>query len=443
MFAQLAEPGRTSQLLFVYGRFIITTYLLVKDVTTIAQTTVSQRPEKKLRRRWLFLLLAWLVIWLISYRLLLPNWPYALRWLILSGFVLGYVLWITWRALPLNIRPGGSELVPTFGWGNQLSLLRGLIIGLLAGFLFSPRPAMPLAWTIALLYTAASIADWFDGYVARKTNHVTELGQRLDMEFDGLGVVVVSLLAIGFGQLPLWFLSVALARYLFVLGIRWRKRAGRPVYEIPPSVHRRIVAGIMMAMMTVVLWPIVPAAMATVAGFVIAIPVLLGFVRDWLFASGRLKNENKRYRQLQRRLYIIMALWLPPLWRLILAMAMVRIMQQASPWYQPLAWTDLLLSWHVPLPDILATVLAVLAVMGTMSVLLGFVGRFGAILLFFPIGFDIATRGLLWDNALALVCALCVALLGSGRFSLWQPEEALFTQRHGEVAVDVGDTSGG
>jgi hypothetical protein len=162
-----------------------------------------------------------------------------------------------------------------------------------------------------------------------------------------------------------------------------------------------------------------------------------------LFASGLLNDKNKSYRQLQHRLYIIMALWLPPLWRLMLAVSMVHIMWQATPWYQPLAWLDLLLSWHVPLANLISTLLAVLAVFGTLSILLGFVGRFGAIILFFPIGFDIATRGLLWDNALALVCALCIALLGSGRFSLWQPEEALFTQRHGEVVIAELDTSGG
>lgn len=387
------------------------------------------------------LALAWMFVWFVCYRLLLPIWPYTLRWLVLSGLVLGYGLWTLWRALPLNVRPGESDLLPTLGWGNQLSLLRGLIIGLLSGFIFSPEPAMPLAWLIALLYTAASIADWLDGYVARRTNHVTELGQRLDMEFDGMGVAVVSLLAIGFGQLPLWFLSVALARYLFVFGLWWRNKIGRPVYDIPPSVHRRIMAGMMMGMMTVVLWPILPATMATVAGFVIAVPILLGFLRDWLFASGHLNDENKRYRQLQHGLYVMMALWLPLVWRLVLTVAMFHIMQQATPWYQPQTWLDLLIGWHVPLATIPATVLAVLAVLGTLSVLFGFIGRLGAILLFFPIGFDIATRGLLWDNGLSLVSALWIALLGSGYFSVWQPEEAVVSRRSGEVESDVVETA--
>ncbi len=375
--------------------------------------------------------------------MLLPVWPNAPRWLFLSGLGLGYGLWILWRSLPLNHRSGESLLLPTLGWGNYLSMLRSLIIGLLAGFLFSPTPGTSLAWLIALLYTVATVADWLDGYVARKTNHVTELGQRLDMEFDAMGVTVISLLAVGYGQLPPWFLSVALARYLFVFTLWLRRRAHRPVFEIPPSSHRRIMAGMMMGMMTVVLWPIVPAAMATIAGFVIAVPVLLGFCRDWLFASGRLQGDNATYRKIQRKLYLIMALWLPPLWRLILTAAMLHMMQQAAPWYRPQAWQELLTSWHVPLPSLLAAALSMTAVIGTLLVLFGFIGRLGAVVLFFPIGFDIATRGLLWDNGVALFSALYIALLGSGHFSLWQPEDAFISQRAGakETTLDAPTAS--
>jgi CDP-diacylglycerol--glycerol-3-phosphate 3-phosphatidyltransferase len=343
-----------------------------------------------------------------------------------------YALCVLWRDLQQNHRPGESILLSTLGLGNHVSMLRGLFIGLLAGFLFAPRPADSLAWLIALLYTAASIADWLDGYIARRTNHSTILGQRLDMEFDGLGVLIVSLLAIGYEQLPIWFLSIALVRYLFVFGLWWRRRTGRPVYDMPPSIHRRIMAGMMMGFMTVVLWPIVPAAMATVAAYIIAIPVLLGFSRDWLFTSGRLQTTNPAYRRLQRALYLLVARGLPFLWRLLLPLTMLQILLVATPWYQPQAWLDLLLSWHVPIPAVLATLLCVTAVLGTILIFFGIAGRLAAITLFFPIGFDITTRGLLWSNALALTCALCIALFGTGRFSMWQPDEKLVTRRSGE-----------
>jgi hypothetical protein len=93
----------------------------------------------------------------------------------------------------------------------------------------------------------------------------------------------------------------------------------------------------------------------------------------------------------------------------------------------------------VPFAPAFTSALAALAVAGTLLVLLGFIGRLGAILLFFPIGFDIASRGLLWDNGLAVAGALFVALLGSGKFSLWQPEEAFFRQRRGETKMELSE----
>jgi hypothetical protein len=60
---------------------------------------------------------------------------------------------------------------------------------------------------------------------------------------------------------------------------------------------------------------------------------------------------------------------------------------------------------------------------------LGILGRWWAILLLIPIGFDISTRGLTWPNGLALVCALMVTLFGSGPYSIWRPEEAFMVRR--------------
>ncbi len=395
------------------------------------QMTVQQFSFYSLQRSWLRLALVWLIIWLAAFTLLSTWFQNAWQWLFLSGGVLIYCLWVLRRRLSLNHRPQERDLFPTFGPGNQLSLFRGLVIGLLAGFLLLPEPSVPLAWIIALLYTAASIADWTDGYVARRVDQVTVLGRRLDMEFDGLGVAVISLLAIHYGQLPFLFLIVAFARYLFLLGIWWRRRLDKPVYDLPPSVHRRVMAGMLMGMMTVVLWPIVPPQMATLAAIVMAVPLLLGFVRDWLFTAGILNGEEPAYLLIQRTLYQIMALWLPPLWRLLLAIAMVMILLAAQPWYMPQDWADLLFSWGVPLPGLFAAILSVTAVCAAIMVFLGLAGRIGAIMLLFPIGFDIATRGLVWTNGLALVCAMCLALLGSGLMSLWQPEEDFILQRRG------------
>jgi CDP-diacylglycerol--glycerol-3-phosphate 3-phosphatidyltransferase len=276
---------------------------------------------EKLRRRWLWLAIGWGTAVSLFYFWLRHIWQIELanRWLGLTLLPLLYCLWVVGRHLAENRRAGETAVLPTFGWGNRLTLLRGLAISMVAGFLFSPWPEGWLAWLPMLLYTAADVADYLDGYLARITNHATRLGERLDMEYDGLGMLVVSLLAVWYGQLPWWYLILGLARYLFVFGLWWREMRGLPAHNLPPSVHRRVFAGFQMGFMSAVLWPIVPPAFATIAGTIFAIPTALGFLRDWFLVTGRLDPQADAYRRMQRWLYVATTQQMPPMLRIVLA----------------------------------------------------------------------------------------------------------------------------
>ncbi|HEX6385012.1 MAG TPA: CDP-alcohol phosphatidyltransferase family protein [Anaerolineae bacterium] len=406
-------------------------------------TTVSyNRPAlTSLRWRWIGIAAVWMAVLLAGFGWLRQVWPdYAGRWLVIASLFLAYSLSIVWRHLAENYREEEKTLLPALGAGNSLTLVRALAIGLTAGFLFSPWPMGALAWAPVLLYTAADVADYFDGYLARVTNHATRLGERLDMEFDGLGMVVVSVLAVWYGQLPWWYLILGSARYLFVLGTWWRQRLGKPIHALPPSVHRRVFAGFQMGFMSAVLWPIVPPAAATIAGTVFATATVLSFLRDWLVASGRLDPAAPVYRQAQRWLFVAVAQRLPPLLRLALLLAMVMIYQNIANWLQPPAWATLIASWSLPGAAVLATGLSLVDVLATGMVVVGALGRLAAFLLVFPIGFDMATRGLYWDNGLALTSVICLMLLSTGAFSLWRPEDKYLLRRAGESAKgEVGE----
>ena len=214
-----------------------------------------------LKRRWLQVAAFYFLSTLLVYAL----WgfggagAFGRQWLVQTAVIGVYCLWVVWRYLPENHRPGETAVLATFGWGNRLTLLRGLLISMVGGFLFIPWLSGWFAWLPALFYTTADIADFLDGYAARKSQHVTLLGVRLDMEFDGLGMVVVSLLAVWYGQLPWWYLLIGLARYFFLIGLWIREQLNLPNEPMPHSWHRRIFAGFQMGFMSVVLWPIVPA----------------------------------------------------------------------------------------------------------------------------------------------------------------------------------------
>ncbi|MCA9868147.1 MAG: CDP-alcohol phosphatidyltransferase family protein [Anaerolineae bacterium] len=373
----------------------------------------------------------WAAVWLIFHACLRPIWSAHDRWLLLSGLILSYNLFVIWRNLPANHRHGEATLLPALGPGNALTLVRGLCIGLLAGFLFGPWPSGALAWLIVLLYTLTDVADYFDGFLARRANHVTELGGVLDMEFDGLGTLVVILLAVSFGQLPRWYLALGLARYLFVFGLWVRRRLGRPLHDMAPSVHRRVFAGLQMGFLSVVLWPILPRPMAVIAGTLFALATGLSFVRDWFVASGRLDPTNFRYRQVQQLLYRAFALALPLMWRPLLFIAMISIFR-AAPLPVPAAWQSLLGEWGIPAPSLFAFLIALVGFTATPLVGLGILPRVLAVALTLPIGFDMATRGLMADNALALISIVMVQLFGPGPFALWPAEQRFMFQRLGE-----------
>ncbi|MGB0388289.1 MAG: CDP-alcohol phosphatidyltransferase family protein [Ardenticatenaceae bacterium] len=382
-----------------------------------------------LRRRWLLTAVIYGSVLLLVYLFLQARWPYATRWALIATIVLVYSLWSFWRWLPENHREGESILLPTLGLGNILTLARGLLMPLVAGFIFSPWPVGALAWMPMSLYWLTRIADHFDGFLARRANHTTVLGAKLDMEFDSVGMWVVILLAIWYGQVPWWYIILALARYLFIFGIWWRERLGLPVYDLHPSVHRRIFAGCFMAFMSATLWPIVPVDALRLAGMVFFIPIALGFLRDWLVVIGRFDPNSASYQKVQRGFYLVFAKWGPLALRALLFVTMVMI-YRALPLsttsqagiLQPPTWVELFSTWHLPSPALLVTFVAVSGMLGTILTTLGFVGRLASLLLMFPIGFDIILNGLQSHNTIALITMCSIMLLSTGWYSLWDPD---------------------
>ncbi|NIV37621.1 MAG: CDP-alcohol phosphatidyltransferase family protein, partial [Anaerolineae bacterium] len=85
----------------------------------------------------------------------------------------------------------------------------------MTGFLFSSNLEGFFAWLPALFYMAAAIADYFDGYLARRSATASGLGVALDLELDALGLLVAVSLAVSSGKLHWAFLPIGLARYGF------------------------------------------------------------------------------------------------------------------------------------------------------------------------------------------------------------------------------------
>ena len=68
-----------------------------------------------------------------------------------------------------------------------------------------------------VLYAIGASTDFFDGYIARKTNSVTELGKVLDPLADRVFIVTLTVALIAAGVLPWWLAAVILVRDLAIV----------------------------------------------------------------------------------------------------------------------------------------------------------------------------------------------------------------------------------
>ena len=161
------------------------------------------------------------------------------QWILQSAVVMIYVLGLLRYGLGWNYHPEQKVVRSTLGYGTWLSIIRGALIANLAGYLFQPWPESKLcpcslSWTPGLLYISASILDFADGRVARACKHETRLGAFLDINLDALGLLIASLVAVWYAQLPAVYLSVGFAYYVFQAGMRLRKNLLMSVLEPAP-----------------------------------------------------------------------------------------------------------------------------------------------------------------------------------------------------------------
>jgi CDP-diacylglycerol--glycerol-3-phosphate 3-phosphatidyltransferase len=178
-----------------------------------------------------------------------------------------------------------------FGLANTVTLLRGSLYAVVAGFVVVPAETM-LAWVPAVCYGAGVVLDKLDGTIARTIGEETPLGTRLDMAFDTFGFVAAPLVAVLWGALPVYYLAISVVRYAFLGAVRLHRWRGGTVHSLPDSDLGKYLAGVQMAFVTVALVPAVPTVLVyTVAPIVLA-PSIAVFARDYCYVTGRLGSGH-------------------------------------------------------------------------------------------------------------------------------------------------------
>jgi CDP-diacylglycerol--glycerol-3-phosphate 3-phosphatidyltransferase len=237
------------------------------------------------------------------------------------------------------------------------------------------------------------------------------MGMELDTVFDALGLAIAPLLAVWYGKIHWSYLLVSCTYYLFKYGQSYRQKNGLPLFALEPKLSRRAIAGFQMGFIAVVLFPMFQPPATRIAGFAFMLPVLTGFLIDWLVVSGRISDKSFINHHILERGEKVISLFTQPALRLILA----GFLLTWSLRYTETSSNSPLIQWTVIACGLL--------------ILLGIMGRTAALALILLIGWINSSQ----LSSLILPMTVWILVLGTGHFSLWTWDEDWVNRYDGAV----------
>lgn len=182
----------------------------------------------------------------------------------------------------LGLRRRGAT---RFGAANAVTATRSMLVGVATALVVATPAGEPSSTVLLVSIVAVALAlDGVDGYVARRTGSVSELGARFDMEVDAFLLLVLSVhdaAIVGW-----WVLAIGLMRYAFVVVAWLVPWFGR---TLPFRYWRKVVTAACGVALTVVATQLLPP-LANVLVAAAALGLLVeSFGRDvvWLIRMNR------------------------------------------------------------------------------------------------------------------------------------------------------------
>jgi CDP-diacylglycerol--glycerol-3-phosphate 3-phosphatidyltransferase len=110
---------------------------------------------------------------------------------------------------------------------NSLTVARIVLVPLLVVVLLTKLRApvlfgVPREILAAAIFGLASLTDWLDGYLARRRQQVTSIGQWMDPLADKLLITAALISLVQTSAVPAWMAAVVIGRELMITGLRSR-----------------------------------------------------------------------------------------------------------------------------------------------------------------------------------------------------------------------------
>ena len=103
---------------------------------------------------------------------------------------------------------------------NKLTIARMILVPFFVLLILTGWGGDANRYICLAIFVVASITDWFDGYLARKNNLVTNFGKFMDPLADKLLVCSALICMIELDRLPAWFVIIIIAREFIISGFR-------------------------------------------------------------------------------------------------------------------------------------------------------------------------------------------------------------------------------
>ncbi len=103
---------------------------------------------------------------------------------------------------------------------NKLTVLRVCMVPLFVVLMLTDWLGGAGKYVAAAVFILASITDWFDGYLARKNNLVTDFGKFMDPIADKLLVCSALICLVEKGALAAWIVIIIIGREFIISGFR-------------------------------------------------------------------------------------------------------------------------------------------------------------------------------------------------------------------------------
>jgi len=166
----------------------------------------------------------------------------------------------------------------SFGIANRITLIRAIIVSLLAGMVGHSSVITESGLWLILFFAAVTLTlDGIDGWVARRLHIQSMFGACFDMEVDAAFILVLAVLTWELEKVGGWVLLAGAMRYLFMV-------AGLPMHALrqplPPSRRRQIVCVTQTMALLFALCPSVgPVTASTLTGMALFL-LIISFGRD-------------------------------------------------------------------------------------------------------------------------------------------------------------------